>query len=131
MAADDRQILADIREQPKVEGGDRREMQRLAGDRLHRRRASPIGADPGPESVVRPARLRLHLLARLAAGLADRGAVEIIELRQAGAVPPGYESTMLDPLGRTFMLSLRKQFLPRSFYQQQLQKFQKQQAPQP
>jgi hypothetical protein len=49
----------------------------------------------------------------------------------AGAVPPGYESTMLDPLGRTFMLSLRKQFLPRSFYQQQLQKFQKQQAPQP
>ena len=50
---------------------------------------------------------------------------------QAGSVPPGYESTMLDPLGRTFMLSLRKQFLPRSFYQQQLQKFQKQQAPQP
>jgi len=50
---------------------------------------------------------------------------------QAGGVPPGYEGTMLDPLGRTFMLSLRKQFLPRSFYQQQLQKFQKQQAPQP
>ena len=50
---------------------------------------------------------------------------------QAGGVPPGYEGTMLDPLGRTFMLSLRKQFLPRSFYQQQLRKFQKQQAPQP
>lgn len=49
----------------------------------------------------------------------------------SGAVPPGYESSMLDPLGRTFMVSLRKQFLPRSFYEQQLQKFQKQQSEQP
>jgi hypothetical protein len=38
---------------------------------------------------------------------------------------------MLDPLGRTFMLSLRKQFLPRSFYEQQLQKFEQQQSQQP
>ena len=50
---------------------------------------------------------------------------------QSGAAPPGYESSMLDPLGRTFMLSIRKQFLPRSFYEQQLQKFQKQQSQQP
>jgi hypothetical protein len=46
----------------------------------------------------------------------------------AGAVPLGYEATMLDPLGRTFMVSFRKQFLPRSFYEQQLQKFENQQS---
>jgi len=45
----------------------------------------------------------------------------------AGAVPIGYEPGMLDPLGRTFMISFRKQFLPRSFYEQQLQKFEQKQ----
>ena len=45
----------------------------------------------------------------------------------AGMIPPGYETSMLDPLGRTFKLSIRKQFLPKSFYEQQLQKFRKQQ----
>jgi hypothetical protein len=45
----------------------------------------------------------------------------------AGVSPAGYEPTMLDPLGRTFMISFRKQFLPKSFYQQQLQKFEQQQ----
>lgn len=49
----------------------------------------------------------------------------------AGAVPLGYEPTMLDPLGRTFMISFRKQFLPTSFYQQQLQNFEKRQSQQP
>ena len=49
----------------------------------------------------------------------------------AGAVPVGYEPTMLDPLGRTFMISFRKQFLPTSFYQQQLQNFEKRQSQQP
>jgi iron complex outermembrane recepter protein len=48
-----------------------------------------------------------------------------------GAIPVGYEPSMLDPLGRTFMISFRKQFLPASFYKQQLQKFQQQQAQQP
>ena len=48
-----------------------------------------------------------------------------------GAVPSGFEASMLDPLGRTFMLTLRKQFLPSSFYQQQLQKFERQQSQQP
>jgi hypothetical protein len=49
-----------------------------------------------------------------------------------GAVPVGYDPTMLDPMGRTFMITLRKQFLPASFYQQQLQKFeQRQQSQQP
>ncbi|HEX3422061.1 MAG TPA: TonB-dependent receptor plug domain-containing protein [Sphingomicrobium sp.] len=48
-----------------------------------------------------------------------------------GAVPSGFEASMLDPLGRTFMLTLRKQFLPSSFYQQQLQKFEQQQSQQP
>jgi len=46
----------------------------------------------------------------------------------AGAVPAGFETSMLDPLGRTIMFSLRKQFLPTSFYRQQLQKFEQQQA---
>jgi hypothetical protein len=46
----------------------------------------------------------------------------------AGAVPTGYEPTMLDPLGRTFMVTFRKQFLPNSFYREQLQKFEKQQS---
>ena len=45
----------------------------------------------------------------------------------AGAVPLGYEPSMLDPLGRTLMLSFRKQFLPKSFYEQQLKKFQQSQ----
>ena len=49
----------------------------------------------------------------------------------AGVVPIGYEPSMLDPLGRTFMLSFRKQFLPKSFYQQQLQNFEKRQSQQP
>lgn len=48
----------------------------------------------------------------------------------AGAVPQGFEPSMLEPLGRTIMLSIRKQFLPRSFYQQQLQKFENQQSQQ-
>ena len=48
-----------------------------------------------------------------------------------GAVPNGFDASMLDPLGRTFMLTLRKQFLPSSFYRQQLQKFEQQQQPQP
>ena len=45
-----------------------------------------------------------------------------------GAVPVGYDPTMLDPMGRTFMITLRKQFLPKSFYKEQLQKFEQQQA---
>jgi hypothetical protein len=49
----------------------------------------------------------------------------------AGLVPIGYEPSMLDPLGRTFMISFRKQFLPTSFYQQQLQNFEKRQSQQP
>jgi hypothetical protein len=44
-----------------------------------------------------------------------------------GAVPIGYQTSMLDPLGRTVMITFRKQFLPKSFYQQQLQKFEQQQ----
>jgi hypothetical protein len=46
----------------------------------------------------------------------------------SGGVPAGYEPSMLDPLGRTFMLSFRKQFLPKSYYQQQLQNFEKRQS---
>jgi hypothetical protein len=49
----------------------------------------------------------------------------------AGAIPTGYQPSMLEPLGRTFMLSFRKQFLPKSFYEQQLQKFEQQQSQQP
>jgi hypothetical protein len=49
----------------------------------------------------------------------------------AGMVPAGYQPSMLDPLGRTFMISFRKQFLPKSFYQQQLQRFQQRQSQQP
>ena len=45
----------------------------------------------------------------------------------AGAVPIGYDSTMIDPLGRTFMLSFRKQFLPASYYEKQLEKFEQKQ----
>lgn len=48
-----------------------------------------------------------------------------------GAIPNGFDTSMLDPLGRTFMLTLRKQFLPNSFYRQQLQKFEQQQTQQP
>lgn len=48
-----------------------------------------------------------------------------------GRTPVGYESSMLDPTGRTIMLSFRKQFLPKSFYEQQLQKFEQQQLQQP
>ena len=48
----------------------------------------------------------------------------------AGNVPTGYEPDELDPLGRTIMLSFRKQFLPKSYYQQQLQKFEQRQQQQ-
>lgn len=48
-----------------------------------------------------------------------------------GDAPVGYEASMLDPTGRTIMLSFRKQFLPKSFYEQQLQKFEQQQTRQP
>lgn len=46
-----------------------------------------------------------------------------------GNVPIGYEPSMLDPLGRTFMLSFRKQFLPASYYEHVLEKFEQQQLP--
>ncbi len=49
----------------------------------------------------------------------------------AGTVPIGYSPSMLDPLGRTFMLSFRKQFLPMSYYREQLQRFEQRQAEQP
>jgi hypothetical protein len=39
----------------------------------------------------------------------------------SGGRPPGYSAAQLDPLGRTIMISFRKQFLPKSYYQQQLQ----------
>jgi hypothetical protein len=39
----------------------------------------------------------------------------------SGGRPPGYSAAQLDPLGRTVMISFRKQFLPKSYYQQQLQ----------
>ena len=48
-----------------------------------------------------------------------------------GGVPAGYEPSMLDPLGRTVMISFRKQFLPKSYYEQQLQNFEKRQKQQP
>jgi len=47
----------------------------------------------------------------------------------AGAVPIGYDATMIDPLGRTFMLSFRKQFLPASYYEKALEKFEQKQMP--
>lgn len=46
-----------------------------------------------------------------------------------GNVPIGYQSSMIDPLGRTLMLSIRKQFLPASYYEHALEKFEKQQLP--
>ena len=49
----------------------------------------------------------------------------------AGIVPTGYDPSMLDPLGRTFMFTFRRQFLPNSFYQQQLQRFEQRQTQQP
>ncbi len=49
----------------------------------------------------------------------------------AGSVPIGYEPSILDPLGRTLMFSIRKQFLPASFYRQQLLKFEQGQSQQP
>ena len=48
-----------------------------------------------------------------------------------GSVPLGYEATMLDPMGRTVMFTFRKQFLPASFYEQQLEKFEQRQSQQP
>jgi hypothetical protein len=42
---------------------------------------------------------------------------------EAGNVPIGYDPDQLDPLGRTLLISFRKQFLPSSYYREQLQKF--------
>jgi hypothetical protein len=49
----------------------------------------------------------------------------------AGKVPTGYGPAMLDPLGRTFLLTLRKQFLPISYYRDQLVHFEQDQLQQP
>lgn len=49
----------------------------------------------------------------------------------AGMVPLGYTPAMLDPFGRTVMLSIRKQFLPISYYRDQLMHFEQDQLQQP
>ena len=49
----------------------------------------------------------------------------------AGSVPLGYGPTMLDPFGRTVMLSIRKNFLPISYYRDQLMHFEQDQLQQP
>ena len=50
----------------------------------------------------------------------------------AGAPPLNYQSDLLDPLGRTFMISFRKLFLPPpSFFRQQFQREQQQQPSRP
>jgi hypothetical protein len=48
----------------------------------------------------------------------------------AGDVPLNYDPDELDPLGRTLMISFRKQFLPQSYYRDQLKKFEQSQQPQ-
>jgi hypothetical protein len=48
----------------------------------------------------------------------------------SGGRVPGFEPGQLDPLGRTIMISFRKQFLPASYYRSQLQNLQ-QRAQQP
>lgn len=48
----------------------------------------------------------------------------------AGAVPIGYSPSFLDPFGRTVMLSIRKQFLPISYYRDQLVHFEQDQLQQ-
>lgn len=49
----------------------------------------------------------------------------------AGTVPLGYSPAMLDPFGRTVMLTIRKQFLPISYYRDQLLHFEQDQLQQP
>ena len=45
----------------------------------------------------------------------------------AGIVPPSYQPDLLDPLGRTIMISFRKQFLPSpSWIRRQMQERQRQ-----
>jgi hypothetical protein len=53
------------------------------------------------------------------------------KVRGAGGVAPlGYSPAMLDPFGRTVMLSIRKQFLPISYYRDQLVHFEQDQLQQ-
>ena len=49
----------------------------------------------------------------------------------SGSRAPGFESGQLDPLGRTIMISFRKQFLPVSYYRTQLQNLQQRAQRQP
>ena len=56
----------------------------IAAQIVDRRRAPPVRAEPGAHAVVRPSGLRLQLMPRLAAGLADRRTVEIVELGKPG-----------------------------------------------
>jgi hypothetical protein len=48
----------------------------------------------------------------------------------SGERPLGYEADQLEPLGRTVMLSFRKQFLPKSYYGNQLQNLEQRLQPQ-
>jgi outer membrane receptor protein involved in Fe transport len=48
----------------------------------------------------------------------------------AGNVPLNYQPDLLDPLGRTIMISFRKLFLPSpAFFRQQFQRQQQQSSP--
>ena len=79
MFRDQREVLADIGEQAQVERRHRREMQGVARQGVDLRRAAPVEAEPGADPIVEPAGLRLNVVARLAARLADCRAVEIVE----------------------------------------------------
>jgi hypothetical protein len=48
----------------------------------------------------------------------------------SGERPLGYEADQLEPLGRSVMLSFRKQFLPKSYYGNQLQNLEQRLQPQ-
>ena len=77
--------VAGIGEQPQIERRERREAEIVAGQRVDGRAAAPVGAEPRAEAVVELAGLGLDLVARRAAALSGRVAVEIIEIRQARA----------------------------------------------
>ena len=71
MLRDQIEPLAEVREQPKVEGCEGREVQVVARRRCRRRSAPPIRRDARAEAVVEVAALRLKLVPRSSAGRSD------------------------------------------------------------
>src|SRR5690349_1601372 len=79
------EALAEVREQAKVEGRERRESKIVAVRAVHPGCTAPIGRQASAQAIVEVTALCFELVPRAAAAGTDRIAVQIVELGQARA----------------------------------------------